>query len=137
MQTLDREGKNIHLTLRPPDGYMFLPDQHHFLNINSLDESVMSVPHFDLPDLTFDWQVPVDVNGEGETTLHLEGQVFFCPKRERTVCIHATLDEEHVVRVTADPGGEVHIVHDLTVMEELMGARMVKPVETTRAEHHC
>jgi hypothetical protein len=137
VQTLDREGKSILLTLRPPDGYMFLPDQHHFLNISSLDETIITVPHFDLPDLTFDWQVPVNVHGEGEVTLHLEGQVFFCPRTERTVCIHATLDEDHVVRVVAGSGGEAHIVHDLTVMEELLGARMVKPVESTTADHQC
>jgi hypothetical protein len=116
---------------------MFLPDQHHFLNISSLDETIITVPHFDLPDLTFDWQVPVNVHGEGEVTLHLEGQVFFCPRTERTVCIHATLDEDHVVRVVAGSGGEAHIVHDLTVMEELLGARMVKPVESTTADHQC
>ena len=137
MHTLDRDSDSIHVTLRLPEGYIFLPDQHHFMNIGSLDESIMSVPHFDLPDLTFDWPVPVNVRGEGEATLHLEGQVFFCPKDEKTVCIHATLDEEYVVRVAAGSGGEVRIVHELELMDELAGARMVKPVETAEVVHHC
>ncbi len=135
MLTLDRESKSIHLTLRLPEGYMFLPDQHHFLNIGSLDESVISIPHFDMPDLTFDWQVPVIIHGEGDATIHLEGQVFFWPMHDPAICIYATLDEVYVIRVAAGSGEGVRIVHDLTIMEELMGARMVRPVVTTKAEH--
>ena len=135
MLTLDRESKSIHLTLRLPEGYMFLPDQHHFLNIGSLDESVISIPHFDMPDLSFDWQVPVIIHGEGDATIHLEGQVFFCPMHDPTICIYATLEEEYVVRVAAGSGKEARILHDLTIMDELLGAHMVKPVDTTKAEH--
>jgi hypothetical protein len=135
VQALDIRSESIRVAIRLPGDYMFLPDQHHFLNVSSSDESVISVPSFELPDLTFDWQVPVEVRGVGDTVLRLEGQVFFCHADHRTICIYATIDEEHRVRVVEGSGGMVELIHEIEVMDALEGAHafrvVVHPVHCT------
>jgi hypothetical protein len=123
IQMLDTDADHVSVALRLPEGYKFLQDMHHYLNISSSDESVITVPHFDIPDLTFEWPVPVEVHGEGETTLHLEGQVFFCPVTDQIVCIYATLDELYTVRVEEGSEREAVFVIELEIMAELEGAR--------------
>ena len=125
---MDSGSDVVRVAIRLPEGYMFLPDQHHFMNLGSSDESVISIPPFELPDLTFDWLVPVEVRREGEAVLRLEGQVFFCPVAERTVCIYATIAEEHRVHVVEGSGGTVELVHELEVMDALEGAQTLHVV---------
>jgi hypothetical protein len=128
VQTLDIGSESIRITIRLPEDYTFLPDQHHFLNVGSSDESVISVPPFELPDMTFDWQVPVEVRGEGEAVLHLEGQVFFCHIAHRTVCIYATIDKEHRIRVVEGSVGRAELVHEIEVMDAMDGAQSLRVV---------
>jgi hypothetical protein len=130
-QEMDARETALHLVVRLPPGFMFLPDQHHYLNVRSSDVDVVEVPPFDLPDLTFDWYVPVEVTGEGDTSLRLEGQVFFCPVHDPLVCIYATIDEEWPVRVRAGSGGTVDLVHEIEVMEALDTALALRASGTT------
>lgn len=119
-------AESIRLALRLPNGYMYLPDMHHHLNLSSSDDTVISVPPFGLPDLSFDWKVPVRVGAEGEAVLHLEGQVFFCPVTDRTVCIYATIDEVYPVRVEEMSDDGTAIIHDIEVLDHLLGAHGVR-----------
>jgi hypothetical protein len=125
IQEMDVSERTIHVVVRLPAGYMFVPDQHHYLNVSSSDRSVVGVPPFDLPDLAFDWEMPVTVLGEGRTVLHMEGQVFFCPARDATLCIYASIDDEWAVRVREGSDRHVELVHEVEVMEALDGALML------------
>lgn len=117
VKTVDPRAKDLRLTVVLPSYFMFIPDQHHHLHISSSDEDVVYVPPFDIPDNHFDWHLPVEVRGEGETVLHLEGQVFFCPVSDATRCIWATIDDRYRVRI--EPGGNqtLELVHDIDILE--------------------
>ena len=134
IQEMDANETTVHVAIRLPPGYMYVPDQHHYLNLSSSDESVVTVPPFDLPDRSFDWRLPVDVRGEGRTVLRLEGQVFFCPANEATLCIYATVDEEWTVRVRAGSDRCVELFHEVRVMEALDTALMMAPAATTEVK---
>jgi len=127
---LDVDTNNLRLTVVLPSYYMFLPDQHHHLHFSSSDESVISVPPFDIQDMGFDWDLPLEVNGEGEAVLHMEGQVFFCPVSDTTICIWATVDEQYHVRVQRGAGHRLELVYDIDIQDTLDGAtatRMASP----------
>jgi hypothetical protein len=123
-QVMGRRTRRVHLKLELPTGYIFIPNQHHYLNLGSSDESVVYVPPFELPDLEFDWLIPVQVIREGEVVLHLEGQVFFCPVDDNTICIFASIDEEWPVEVAEGGEGPVELIHLIEVLYELDGAFM-------------
>lgn len=125
VHTLDPDSRTLRLTVVLPSYYMFLPDQHHHLHITSSDETVISVPPFDIPDLTFDWELPVEVHGEGEAVLHLEGQVFFCPVSDATICIYATVDHHFHVRVERGSGHRLEIVHEIDVLDQARATRVI------------
>ena len=110
-QRLDRTSDAIRLHLRLAEGYKYLPDGHHTVSITSSDESVVSVPPFQLPDISFDWRVPVVVHGEGEAVLRVEATVFFCPVADESICLFNSCDIEQPVVV--GEGGQVDIVHDI------------------------
>jgi len=116
---LDTDSRTLHLTVVLPSYYMFVPDQHHHLHVSSSDESVISVPPFEITDLSFDWELPVEVNGEGEALLHMEGQVFFCPVSETTICIWATVDEQYHVRVSRGEGHRLELVYEIDILDTL------------------
>lgn len=118
-QTLDANSKSLRLTVVLPSYYMYLPDQHHHLHIGSSDESVLFVPPFDIPDMDFDWDLPLEARAEGEAILHVEGQVFFCPVSDATICIWATIDERFHVRVKAGSGQRLEIVHEVNIPDTL------------------
>ena len=114
VHTLDPDSRTLRLTVVLPSYYMFLPDQHHHLHITSSDETVISVPPFDIPDLTFDWELPVEVHGEGEAVLHLEGQVFFCPVSDESICLFNLVETDQPIIVA--PDGHVTMVLDVEPM---------------------
>jgi hypothetical protein len=126
MHIVDDTTDSMRLTVVLPSPYMFLPDQHHHLHITSSDEMVVSVPPFGIPDLTFDWDLPIEVHGEGEAELHLEGQVFFCPVTDATICIYATIDQRYHVRVEGGSGLRLEIVHDIQVLDAVETARTAR-----------
>jgi hypothetical protein len=123
---LDVDTDTMRLTVVLPSFYMFLPDQHHHLHMTSSDETVVSVPPFDIPDLTFDWELPVEVHGEGEAIIHLGGQVFFCPVTDATICIYATIDQRYHVKVVQGAGHRLEIVHDINILDTLDQARTTR-----------
>ena len=86
-QTLDSESKSIRVAIIVPEGYRFIPDRQHYLVVRSSNEEVLEVSQITIDDLDFDWEVPVEVLGEGETTLEMSGLVFFCPLTDGKVCI--------------------------------------------------
>jgi hypothetical protein len=114
-QTLSLDADTIRVCLRLPEGYKFLPDGQHQVRIESSDDNVVEVPSIDIPDLSFDWRVPVTVRSEGEATLHLEGMVFFCPISDESICMFAAPSADVIVRVV-EGGGECEVVHDIKVM---------------------
>jgi hypothetical protein len=120
---LDQDTDSMRLTVVLPSYYMFLPDQHHHLHFTSSDDNIITVPPFDIPDLTFDWELPVEVHGEGEAVLQLGGQVFFCPVTDATICIYATIDQRYHVRVVRDAGHRLEIVHDINILDAMEEAR--------------
>ncbi len=134
VHTLDKDTKTLRLTVVLPSYYMFLPDQHHHLHVTSSEESVISVPPFDIPDLTFDWELPVEVLAEGEAMLHLEGQVFFCPVSDATICIYATVDHHFHVRVERGSGHGLEIVHEIDILDTLDVARTTRVTPTGVAD---
>jgi hypothetical protein len=123
VQVLDRDSRTIRVAVRIPEGYRFLPDRHHYLVVLSSNEDVLEVPPILIDDLSFDWDVPVEVLGEGETTLEMRGLVFFCPASEGLVCIYGRVEDTLTVRVEEGSGGGVEFVHDVEAMEELEGGR--------------
>jgi hypothetical protein len=123
---MDRDGRSIRVAVELPGGYEFLPDRNHYLMVESSDESVLAPSPIPIDDLAFDWEVPVDVRGEGETTLSLKGMVYFCPASDALVCISAHIDEKHDVRVSAGSGGAIELVHRVEDAEELPGGHLVK-----------
>ncbi|UCC92208.1 MAG: hypothetical protein JSW25_05905 [Thermoplasmata archaeon] len=131
VHTLDQDSDTMRLTVVLPSYYMYLPDKHHHLHFTSTDEAVISVPPFEVTDLTFDWELPVEVHGGGEAILHLEGQVFFCPVADATICIYATIDSRYHVRVERGAGHRLEIVHDVTILDTLdqTGVSHLPPVE--------
>ena len=118
-QTLDVDTKSLRLTVVIPSYFMFLPDQHHHLHISSSDEEVLYVPPFDIPDMDFDWDLPLEARTEGEAILHLEGQVFFCPVSDATICIYAAIDERYRVRVEKGSGQRLEVVHEVDILDTL------------------
>ena len=116
---LDADGSTLRLTVVLPSYYMFLPDQHHHLHVSSSDESVISVPPFEITDMSFDWDLPMEVHGEGDAILHMEGQVFFCPVTDATICIWATIDERYHVRVERGAGHRLELVYDIDILDTL------------------
>ena len=126
VKTLDPGAEGLRLTVVLPRHYAFVPDQHHHLHVSSSDEDVLYVPPFGIPDTTFDWELPLEVRGEGEAVLHVEGQVFFCPVSEATMCIWATIDDRFHVRV--GPGGNrvLELVHEVDLMECLEHANVAR-----------
>jgi hypothetical protein len=126
---VDPGAEGLRLTVVLPRHYTFVPDQHHHLHVASSDEDVVYIPPFDIPDSDFDWELSLDVRGEGDTVLHLEGQVFFCPVSDATMCIWATIDDRFHVRV--EPGGNrvlelVHVVDLMECLEHASGARSAR-----------
>jgi hypothetical protein len=113
---MDSDRDSLRLWLRLPEGYKFLPDGQHTVLLGSSDESVMAVPPFGIPDLTFDWRVPVVVGEDGETTLHLQAMVFFCPTSDESICMFNALDVEVPVVVLTGAGTDLEIVHDIELM---------------------
>jgi hypothetical protein len=117
-QTLSLDADDIRVCLRLPEGYKFLPDGQHQVTIESSDESVLDVPEFSIPDLGFDWRVPVEVKQAGEAKLSLSGMVFFCPVSDESICMFAAPSADLIVRVVeGGTGGDCEIVHDIEIME--------------------
>ncbi len=117
VQTLSLDADTIRVCLRLPEGYKFLPDGHHQVSIESSDESVVRVPEFSIPDLGFDWRVPVEVKQSGEARLSLSGMVFFCPVSDESICMFAAPSADLIVRVVeGDAGDDCEIVHDIEIM---------------------
>jgi hypothetical protein len=110
---MDAAIEAVRVWLRLPEGYRFLPDGAHTLVLTSSDEAVVSVPPFELRDLSFDHMVPVEVRGEGETTLTVQAMVFFCPLSDESICMFNACDVEQPVVVREGSGGRVEIVHDI------------------------
>jgi hypothetical protein len=116
-QMLSLDADTIRVCLRLPEGYKFLPDGQHQVSIRSSDEGVVRVPEFSIPDLGFDWRIPVDVRSEGEARLTLEGMVFFCPVSDESICMFAAPSADLIVRVVEDgDSGDCEFVHDIQVM---------------------
>lgn len=113
---MDSDRDSIRLALRLPEGYKFLPDGQHTVTLTSSDESVLTVPEFGIPDLTFDWQLPVEVKEDGETTLHLQAMVFFCPVSDESICMFNACDVEVPVVVLGGAGTDLEIVQDIELM---------------------
>lgn len=117
VQTLSLDADTIRVCLRLPEGYKFLPDGQHQVSIESSDESVVRVPEFAIPDLGFDWRVPVEVKHEGEAKLSLSGMVFFCPVSDESICMFAAPSADLIVRVVeGDASGDCEMVHDIEIM---------------------
>ena len=115
VQTIDPDSDTIHVRLTLPEGYKFLPDGQHMVTLHSSDSEILWVHPFDLPDLTFDYLVPIEVRKEGEAVLHLEAMVFFCPVSDESICMFAACDEEFPIRV--EPGGKgVELLHEIQPM---------------------
>ncbi len=118
VQTLSLDAETMRVCLRLPEGYKFLPDGQHQVSIASSNETVLRVPEFSIPDLGFDWRIPVEVKTEGETTLTLSGMVFFCPISDESICMFAAPSADLVVRVVeGDGAGDCELVHDIEIME--------------------
>ena len=113
VQELDTDRETVRVRLRLPQGYKLIPDGAHTVVLTSADDEVLLVPPFDLPDLGLDYQVPVVVKGEGETVLHLQAMVFFCPESDESICLFNACDVEQPVVVRAGSDGDVEIVHDI------------------------
>jgi hypothetical protein len=114
---VDPGAEGLRLRVVLPRHYMFVPDQHHHLHIASSDEEVVYVPPFDIPDTGFDWFLPLEVRGEGDAVLHVQGQVFFCPVSDATICIWATIDDRFHVRVEPGASRLLELVHEVDLME--------------------
>ena len=114
MQTLSLDADTMRVCLRLPEGYKYLPDGQHQVSIGSSDEAVVKVPEFSIPDLGFDWRIPVEVKQEGEVTLSLSGMVFFCPVSDESICMFAAPSADLVVRVVegdASTDCELSLIH--------------------------
>ena len=117
VQTLSLDAETMRVCLRLPEGYKFLPDGQHQVSIGSSDETVLRVPEFSIPDLGFDWRIPVEVKQEGEATLTLNGMVFFCPVSDESICMFAAPSADLIVRVVeGDASGDCEMVHDIEIM---------------------
>lgn len=117
VQTLSLDADTIRVCLRLPEGYKFLPDGQHQVTIESSDESVVRVPEFSIPDVGFDWRVPVEVKRTGEAKLSLSGMVFFCPVSDESICMFAAPSADLIVRVVeGSDDGDCEIVHDIEIM---------------------
>jgi len=117
VQTLSLDADTMRVCLRLPEGYKFLPDGQHQVSIASSDERVLRVPEFSIPDLGFDWRIPVEVKQEGETTLTMSGTVFFCPISDESICMFAAPSADLVVRVVeGDASTDCEMVHDIEIM---------------------
>jgi hypothetical protein len=127
VKTVDPGAESMRLTVVLPSYFMFVPDQHHHLHIASSDEDVVYVPPFDIPDNHFDWHLPVEVRGEGEAVLRMEGQVFFCPVSNATRCIWATIDDSFPVRVAEGGTPVLELVHDIDILECLEQTSAAEP----------
>ena len=134
VHTLDADGSKLRLTVDLPSYFKFLPDQHHHLHISSSDESVISVPPFEITDISFDWELPMEVHGEGDAVLHLEGQVFFCPVTDATICIWATIDEMYDVRVLRNAGHRLELVYDIDILDTLDEATAARIANAAMAD---
>ena len=113
---MDSSRDTVRVWLRLPEGYKYLSDGQHTVLLTSSDESVLFVPPFDIPDISFDFRVPVEVRGEGETNLHLQAMVFFCPTSDESICMFNACDVEQPVVVLGGADADVEIVHDIEVM---------------------
>jgi hypothetical protein len=113
---MDSNRDSVRLWLRLAEGYKYLTDGQHTVLLASSDESVLVVPPFEIPDLSFDWQVPVEVKGEGETTLHLQAMVFFCPVSDESICLFNACDVEQPVVVLGTTDADVEIIVDVEPM---------------------
>ncbi len=117
VQTLSLDADTMRVCLRLPEGYKFLPDGQHEISIASSNNDVIRVPEFSIPDLGFDWRIPVEVKQEGEATLTLNGMVFFCPISDESICMFAAPSADLVVRVVeGDGAGDCELVHDIEIM---------------------
>ena len=114
VQRLDPGSDSIRLHLRLAEGYKYLPDGHHTVSVTSSDESVVAVPPFVPPDLSFDWPVPVEVRGDGEVVLRVQATVFFCPVSDESICLFNLAEVEQSVVIAQD--GQVDIVVDIKPM---------------------
>jgi hypothetical protein len=116
VQTIDLNAESIRVCLRLPEGYKFLPDGTHSVNITSSDERIVAVPTFELPDLSFDYRVPVKAIGQGEATLRIQAMVFFCPVSDESICMFNACDVEQPVEVVKEGGDGVEIFYDIEPM---------------------
>ena len=113
---MDSNRDSVRVWLRLAEGYKYLLDGQHTVLLASSDESVLVVPPFGIPDLTFDWQVPVEVKGDGETTLHLQAMVFFCPVSDESICLFNACDVQQPVVVLGGTDADVEIIVDVEPM---------------------
>ena len=116
VQKMALGAKSIRVNLRLPEGYKFLPDGAHSINVTSSDERIVAVPHFEPPDLSFDYQVPVDAVGMGEATLRIQAMVFFCPTSDESICLFNACDVEQPIEVERGAEGGVEIFYDIEPM---------------------
>lgn len=116
VKRLDASANTIRVCLRLPEGYKFLPDGQHQVSVRSSDESVLRVPEFSIPDLGFDWRIPVEVRSPGTAELQLEGMVFFCPTSDESICMFAAPSESFKIEVVEGEDGDCELVHDIRVM---------------------
>ena len=127
---MDLDSKSIHVSIRLPEGYRFLEDRNHYLMLGSTNKEVLAPTAVPIEDLDFDWEVPVDVRGEGETELEIKGMVYFCPVEDAYVCIYSRTEERVPVRVEAGSGGRVELVHTIEEMEVSPGGYMTKGTQS-------
>ena len=113
---MDMASESIRVWLRLPEGYKFLPDGAHQVTVSSSDDRVVRVPPFALPDLSFDYRVPVEVVDEGKASIRVQAMVFFCPVSDESICMFNACDVEQPVVVLEGQEGDVEIIHDIEPM---------------------
>lgn len=106
-------AKSIRLRFTLPEGYKFLLDAPHTVSVTSTDDGVIHVPPFTMPDTSFDYTVPIEVTGEGSTTIKVFGTLFFCPESDESICMFDGCDLEVPVVVSEEGDGTLEIVHKI------------------------
>ena len=101
--SLDPRARVLHLTLALPPGYKWTDGASHHVTVASQNDDVLHVPPFKVPDLTFDWKVPIEVRAEGRTIITVSGAVFYCPVSDESICMFGPLDLS--IPIVVEPGG--------------------------------
>lgn len=109
-QAIPPTTKHFNLRFELPEGYKWLPDGAHHMSITSSDSEVIEVPHFQLPDLSFDYKVPIEVKREGRTILSIHAMLFFCPTADESICMFGGCDLKVPVAVSDAAVGTLDIV---------------------------